>query len=90
MANLLNDQLYTALADEFAAHSESSPYNAHYERPAMLELLGDPRGKRILDIGCGAAPLLRVLSQRGARRLAGIEGSTRDLLRSPERASGTT
>jgi hypothetical protein len=23
MANLLNDQLYTALADEFAAHSES-------------------------------------------------------------------
>jgi predicted TPR repeat methyltransferase len=77
MANILNEQLYDELADEFAAHSESSPYNAHYERPAMLELLGDPRGKSILDIGCGAAPLLRLLSERGARRLVGIEGSRR-------------
>jgi predicted TPR repeat methyltransferase len=77
MANLLNEHLYAELADEFAAHSESSPYNAHYERPAMLELLGDPRGKSILDIGCGAAPLLRILSERGAQRLVGIEGSRR-------------
>jgi predicted TPR repeat methyltransferase len=77
VANLLNAQLYNELAGEYAAHSESSAYNAHYERPAMLELLGDPRGRNILDIGCGAAPLLRILSERGARRLAGIEGSRR-------------
>jgi predicted TPR repeat methyltransferase len=77
MANLLNQQLYDEFADEYAAHSESSAYNAHYERPAMLELLGDPRGKSILDIGCGAAPLLRILSERGARQLAGIEASSR-------------
>jgi predicted TPR repeat methyltransferase len=77
MANLLNEQLYSEFADEFAAHSESSPYNAHYERPAMLDLLGDPRGKSILDLGCGAGPLLRILAERGARRLVGIESSRR-------------
>ncbi|HEY3675263.1 MAG TPA: class I SAM-dependent methyltransferase [Candidatus Tumulicola sp.] len=77
MAQLLNEHLYGALADEYATHSESSGYNAHYERPAMLELLGDVRGKSILDIGCGGAPLLRILANRGARKLVGIEGSRR-------------
>jgi [ribosomal protein S5]-alanine N-acetyltransferase len=72
---LFNERLYETRAADFAAHSESSKYNEFYERPAMLNALGDPRGKSILDVGCGAAPLLRRLQGRGARRLVGIEAS---------------
>jgi predicted TPR repeat methyltransferase len=70
---LPNRELYSERANEYAAHSEVSPHNAYYERPAMLARIGDPTGKAILDLGCGAAPLLRQLSNRGAKRLVGIE-----------------
>jgi hypothetical protein len=33
---------------------EGNAYNSLYERPAMVELLGDVRGLRVLDAGCGA------------------------------------
>ncbi|HEY6311859.1 MAG TPA: hypothetical protein VIY52_13780 [Streptosporangiaceae bacterium] len=32
---------YEAFADEFLAHAEDGFYNAHYDRPACLSLLGD-------------------------------------------------
>lgn len=31
---------------------EYSPFNTHYERPAMINLINDINGKRILDAGC--------------------------------------
>ncbi len=42
-----------------------------YERPrhggkALLDLIGDLRGKRILDLGCGYAPYRRAIEERGA------------------------
>ena len=41
---------YDAFADAFAAHAESSAFNAHYDRPAVLELLGEAaRGWRLGD-----------------------------------------
>jgi SAM-dependent methyltransferase len=72
---LLNKNLYEDRAAEYAAHSDTSAYNAYYERPAMLNLVGDPSGKSILDLGCGAAPLLLQLSGRSATRLVGIDAS---------------
>lgn len=38
-------------ADEFLAHAVDAPYNAHYDRPAMFDLIGDVRGKDVLDAG---------------------------------------
>jgi 2-polyprenyl-3-methyl-5-hydroxy-6-metoxy-1,4-benzoquinol methylase len=40
--------------------------NAYYNRPAILALAGDVAGRRILDAGCGADPLLAALRDRGA------------------------
>src|SRR6185295_9048869 len=44
---------YEAIAERFAVLATSNAYNACYERPATLSLLGDVRGKRVLDAGCG-------------------------------------
>ncbi|WP_086820454.1 class I SAM-dependent methyltransferase [Allokutzneria sp. NRRL B-24872] len=59
-------QNYDGLAEAYAAENETSLMNAHYERPAMLDLAGDVAGRRVLDAGCGAGPLFAALRERGA------------------------
>ncbi|MCO1661084.1 class I SAM-dependent methyltransferase [Pseudonocardia humida] len=65
---------YDPIAEGYAAENEVSLVNAHYERPAVLELAGDVTGRRILDAGCGAGPLSAALRDRGAR-VTGIDAS---------------
>jgi ubiquinone/menaquinone biosynthesis C-methylase UbiE len=60
----IND--YDSFAEAYAASNETSLINAYYERPATLALAGDVAGRRILDAGCGAGPLLAALRDRGA------------------------
>ncbi|WP_439657263.1 class I SAM-dependent methyltransferase [Lentzea sp. HUAS TT2] len=57
---------YDAVAQAYAADNEKSFANACYERPATLALAGEVAGRRILDAGCGAGPLLAALRDRGA------------------------
>jgi SAM-dependent methyltransferase len=57
---------YDAIAADYAARVETAPYNAHYERPAMLSLLPDLEGARILDAGCGSGWYASQLLERGA------------------------
>lgn len=61
------DFSYDSIADEYAAKVDSAPYNALYERPAMLALLPDISGARILDAGCGSGWYASQLLARGAR-----------------------
>jgi SAM-dependent methyltransferase len=58
--------MYDQFAAAYAADNEANAFNALYERPAMLALLGDVRGKRVLDAGCGAGALALALVERGA------------------------
>lgn len=44
---------YNQIAEHFARRAEDSPYNAHYDRPALLGLLPPVAGLRVLDAGCG-------------------------------------
>ncbi len=60
----IND--YDGIAEGYAAANETSFVHAYYERPAMLALAGDVAGRRVLDAGCGAGPLLAALRDRGA------------------------
>ncbi|HMD33614.1 MAG TPA: methyltransferase domain-containing protein [Vicinamibacterales bacterium] len=57
---------YDEIADAYAAGVDSAPYNALYERPAMLDLLPPLSGKRVLDAGCGAGWYAAELARRGA------------------------
>jgi ubiquinone/menaquinone biosynthesis C-methylase UbiE len=66
---------YETYAEAYSADNETNLINGHYERPAMLQLAGDVRGRRILDAGCGSAPLAAALQARGAT-VTGFDSST--------------
>ena len=63
-------EAYEALADHYAAQIDSKPHNAFYDRPAMLSLLPDSNGLRVLDAGCGPGAYAEALLERGATVVA--------------------
>lgn len=65
---------YDGFATDYDEENAGSLLNAHYERPAVLDLLGDVGGRRILDAGCGSGPLAGELVARGAD-VSGFDGS---------------
>jgi len=65
---------YDEMGSVYADHAARSPYNAHYDRPAVLELLGDVTGLDIVDAACGPGLYLAELLGRGAR-LYGFDAS---------------
>lgn len=66
---------YESYAETFARHAETSAHNAHYDRPVVLDLLGDVRGLRVLDAGCGPGLLAAELQARGAASVVGVDAS---------------
>ena len=69
---------YDSFAEAYAAETECNLINGYYTRPAILDLAGDVAGRRILDVGCGAGPLLEALRDRGAI-VTGIDPSAKML-----------
>src|SRR5437764_10982886 len=67
---------WNAIADDWVAHADANDYRNFYLMPRMLAMLGDVRGKAILDLGCGEGGYARELARRGAR-VVGIDGSRR-------------
>jgi ubiquinone/menaquinone biosynthesis C-methylase UbiE len=55
------------MAEAYAKRNETNVYNAYYERPATISLLGDVQGKSVLDVGCGAGTLTTWLVEQGAQ-----------------------
>jgi SAM-dependent methyltransferase len=49
--------------------------NDTLEKPVILELIGEPAGLSVLDLGCGDAAFGRELLERGALAYVGVEGS---------------
>ena len=70
------DPQYDLFADAFLEHAADGFYNAHYDRPACLELLGDVAGKRVLDAACGPGLYAAELARRGAD-VIGFDASPR-------------
>lgn len=62
--------LYDSVAEEYERHAADSAHNALYDRPAVLEALGDADGQRVLDAGCGPGFHAEALVGRGASVVA--------------------
>ncbi len=58
--------IYERRPADFERHAAVSPYNALYDRPAMLALLGDVHGRLVLDAGCGPGLYAEEILARGA------------------------
>jgi SAM-dependent methyltransferase len=67
---------YDGFADEYLEQASTAPYNALYDRPATLDLIGDVAGKRVLDAACGPGLYVKELIARGASVL-GCDASPR-------------
>jgi 2-polyprenyl-3-methyl-5-hydroxy-6-metoxy-1,4-benzoquinol methylase len=61
---------FRASAAEFGPEGDFG--RKHLLNPALFDLLGDVKGQRILDAGCGQGYLSRMLARRGAH-VTGIE-----------------
>jgi SAM-dependent methyltransferase len=66
----MNDALYRHAAKEYVQHSMQSLFNANYERPAMLSLLGNIHGKTVLDAACAGGAYVAELIDRQAQVIA--------------------
>ncbi len=48
-------------------HPEGWFYNEMLEMPATLELLGNVKGRKVLDFGCGTGIYTKILKKKGAK-----------------------
>lgn len=57
---------YDSFAAVYDEDNEQNVYNALYERPATLAMVGNVEGRRVLDAGCGNGLHAQMLRERGA------------------------
>lgn len=63
--------------------------NDALEQPLLREMVGDPRGLRILDLGCGAATFGVYALRQGAASYLGIDASERMIAAARGNLAGT-
>ncbi len=66
-------EAYALWAKAYAAE----PHNAfmRLEQQSMLELLPDVAGRAVLDVGCGSGRYIKIMKERGAGLVVGIDFS---------------
>lgn len=65
---------WKALAESYeAARTRPDSFDVLMEFPAQLRLIGDVRGKRILDLACGSGAKAIHLAHQGAREVVGVD-----------------
>ena len=67
---------YDLIAEQYK-RSKQSPWRTYIEQYTLLELLGDVRGKSVLDMACGEGYYSRIFKSIGARRVVGVDLSSK-------------
>jgi len=55
------------------ASIKSNSFKHEYEEPSFWKVLGDLRGKKVLDLACGSGHYTRVMQQKGVEVLVGVD-----------------
>ena len=58
---------WNAMGDEWFTLAQTGESRNCFIMPNMLKFMGDVKGKRILDLGCGEGGYSRELTKRGAQ-----------------------
>lgn len=66
--------MYSEFAREYDSAIQNNIYNAQYERPSLLALLPNVKGKTVIDLGCGPGLYSEFLVENGANVTA-VDGS---------------
>ncbi|MBI3462864.1 MAG: class I SAM-dependent methyltransferase [Planctomycetes bacterium] len=65
---------YDPIAQQYK-RSKLQPWRAHIESYTLFALVGDPAGQMVVDVACGEGFYTRLLRQRGASRVIGVDRS---------------
>jgi len=66
------DTDYDRIAEQYK-RAKLQPWRTHIERYTLLRLLGDVRGKSVIDLACGEGHYTRELRRQGASRVVGVD-----------------
>jgi len=67
---------YDPIAEQYK-RSKLQPWRTYIECFTLMKLIGDPRGLTVLDVGCGEGFYTRMVRERGAAHVTGIDLSHR-------------
>jgi toxoflavin synthase len=76
---------YDPIAEQYK-RSKQQPWRTFVESFTLMDLIGDPGGMAVLDVACGEGFYTRMIRERGATRVTGVDLSQGmiDLARSQE------
>jgi ubiquinone/menaquinone biosynthesis C-methylase UbiE len=63
---------YDPIAEQYK-RSKQQPWRTFVECFTLMVLVGDPRGMSVLDVACGEGFYTRMIRQRGAARVVGVD-----------------
>ena len=63
---------YDPIAEQYK-RAKQQPWRSHVEAFTLLELIGDPVGRSVIDIACGEGFYTRLIRQRGAAKVTGVD-----------------
>lgn len=63
---------YDPIAEQYK-RAKQQPWRTYIECFTLMELIGDLRGMAVLDVACGEGFYTRMIRQRGAARVTGVD-----------------
>jgi ubiquinone/menaquinone biosynthesis C-methylase UbiE len=63
---------YDPIAEQYK-QSKQQPWRTYIEAFSLMGLIGDPTGKSVLDVACGEGFYTRMIRQKGARKVTGVD-----------------
>lgn len=73
---MVTDYNQSSVAEQYQ-QTKAQPWRTRVEAYSFLKLIGDAKGKRVLDVACGEGYFTRMLRQAGAAEVVGIDISGR-------------
>ena len=67
---------YDPIAEQYK-RAKQQPWRAHVEAFTLMNLIGDPTGKAVIDIACGEGFYTRMIRERGAAKVTGVDLSAK-------------